>query len=59
MRIIAADDEALMLSTANLIICGVVATSPGTLSESVGINGFLTEKLGHIFVGALLVTAEI
>lgn len=43
----------------NLIIGGVVTASPGTLSESVGINGFLAEKLGHIFVGTLLVAAEI
>ena len=47
------------LSTANLIIGGVVTASPGTFSESVGLNGFLAEKLGHIFVSALLVTAEI
>ena len=47
------------LSTANLLIGGVVTASPGTFSESVGINGFLAEKLGHIFVSALLVTAEI
>ena len=52
-------DQIILRRFDNLIICGVVATSTGTLSESVGINGFLTEKLGHIFVGALLVTAEI
>ena len=38
------------LST-NLIVGGIVAASSGTLSERVGINGFLAQQLRHIFMG--------
>ena len=34
------------LSTANLIICGVVVASTGTFSESVGINGTASRLVG-------------
>ena len=48
----------VILSFMILMFSGCQMAS-GTLSERVGINGFLAEKLGHIFVGALLVAAEI
>ena len=47
------------LSTADLIVGGIVSASPGTLSVSVRVDGFLAQQFAHIFVGGLLVATQV
>lgn len=47
------------LSTADLIVGGIVSASPGTLSVSVCVDGFLAQQFAHIFVGGLLVATQV
>ena len=47
------------LSTADLIVGGIVSASPGTLSVSVRVDGFLAQQFAYILMGGLLVATQV
>ena len=47
------------LTTADLIVGGIVSASSGTLSVGIRVDGFLAQQLTHILVGGLLIAAQV